>query len=338
MSLKDHINDALNATTPDNETRRETYREILSAAGDDNSDAGIVNVVTRIITERERKAGSYVLAGHTDMAKREREEIGALRALLRQGPLPTEPTTPTAAPKTEPAQAAAVEAEKKPLFSRPQAVVAAAVAGVLILAVGIWFWIGSGNREAGTDAAAHQNIFTYPDDHAVGDPKAPVVLVEYAAPACPHCSHFFVTVFPTMKKEYIDTGKIYYIFRVFPIMAADGAAEAIARCLPEDKYFQFLDLLFRNQEKWDPEYKVTDVRGGLVRLSRIAGLNAAQVDSCIADPKIQGRINTIAKDATDKFDLQAVPAFIVDGTFWRSGGVTWPELKEKLDAQLAKKK
>ena len=98
-------------------------------------------------------------------------------------------------------------------------------------------------------------------------------MLEYAAPACPHCARFDETVFPLLKKNYIDTGKVFYIFRVFPIMPADGAAEAIARCLPADKYFRFIDLLFRNQKIWDPEYGVTDVRGGLVQMARIAGMS-----------------------------------------------------------------
>ena len=90
--------------------------------------------------------------------------------------------------------------------------------------------------------------------------------------------------FPQLKAKYIDTGKIFYVFRVFPLRPDDGAAEKIARCLPEDKYFSFIDLLFRNQPKWDVEYGVQSPEGvhdGLVLLGRIAGMSAEQVDQCI---------------------------------------------------------
>ena len=75
----------------------------------------------------------------------------------------------------------------------------------------------------------------------------------------PHCAHFNADVIPHLNSNYIDTGKVYYVFRVFPIGAADVPAEALARCQPADNYFQFIDLLFRNQAKWDPENGVTDV-------------------------------------------------------------------------------
>ena len=111
------------------------------------------------------------------------------------------------------------------------------------------------------------------------------------------------TRFPLLKKNYIDTGKVYYVFRVFPLQPSDGAAEAMARCLPEDKYFQFIDLLFRNQPKWDREYGVTDVHGGLVQMGRIAGMSADQVDKCIADKAKQDRINKVAQDGQTKYNI-----------------------------------
>ena len=106
----------------------------------------------------------------------------------------------------------------------------------------------------------------------MGNPKAKVVLIEYAAPTCPHCAHFNETVFPQLKQKYIDTGKVYYVFRVFPLHPSDVAAEAMAVCLPKDSYFQFIDLLFRNQKDWDWEYQVQDIHGGLVKMGRIAGM------------------------------------------------------------------
>ena len=90
------------------------------------------------------------------------------------------------------------------------------------------------------------------DDRTQGSKTAPLTVLEYAAPTCPHCAHFDMDIFPQFKKDYIDTGKVFFIFRVFPLNPVDVAAEAMARCLPEDNYFQFLDLLYRNQAEMGP--------------------------------------------------------------------------------------
>ena len=120
-------------------------------------------------------------------------------------------------------------------------------------------------------------------DMSQGNPKAKVTVVEYASVACPICGTWFREIYPQFKAKYIDTGKVFYVFRVFPLRADDGTAEKIARCLPEDKYFSFIDLLFRNQPKWDVEYGVTDVHAGLVLLGRIAGMSGDQVAQ-VANP------------------------------------------------------
>jgi protein-disulfide isomerase len=184
--------------------------------------------------------------------------------------------------------------------------------------------------------AQNTAIQVYKDDRTLGSPKAPITFLEYAAPACPHCAHFGETIFPLLKKNYIDTGKVYYILRIFPINPADGAAEAIASCLPADKYFWFIDLLFRNQKTWDPEYGITDVRGGLIQVARIAGMTSEKVDECIADKNEQARINQVAQDGDTKYSIQGVPTFIINGTVWESGGVTWPQMQKKLDSLLPK--
>ena len=173
-------------------------------------------------------------------------------------------------------------------------------------------------------------------DRTLGSPKAPVVMLEYAAPSCPHCAHFDMDFFPLLKQQYIETGKIYYIFRVFPLSAADVAAENIARCLPADNYFQFIDLLFRNQAKWDPEFRVADVHAGLVEMGRIAGLSQSQVDGCIGNQTEAQKISQIGQDATAKYGVNGTPTFIVNGQV-HGPFMDFDELKGFLDPMLAKK-
>jgi protein-disulfide isomerase len=181
----------------------------------------------------------------------------------------------------------------------------------------------------------------FKDDRTLGSPNAPIKMLEYAAPTCPFCAHFNETVMPLIKKNYIDTGKVFYIFRVFPLEGngpADGAAEAVARCLPADKYFWFIDLLFRNQKIWDPEYGVTDVRGALFRQAKIAGMTVAELDRCVADKNEIDRINQVAQDGEIKYNIQGTPTIVINGKVMESPEETWPELKAEFDSLLSKHK
>ena len=115
--------------------------------------------------------------------------------------------------------------------------------------LGVWLAMGDSSTGAGVTGASGANpgYVLLPTDKALGNPKSKVVLIEYGAPSCPVCAAFNANTFDQFKKAYVDTGKVYYIFRVFNLRPDDAAAEKIARCLPEDKYFSFIDLLFRNQ-------------------------------------------------------------------------------------------
>ena len=186
-------------------------------------------------------------------------------------------------------------------------------------------------------AVAMVNRGAVPGDKTLGSPKAPITLIEYAAPMCPHCAHFNAEVVPLLISNYVNTGKVYYVFRVFPIGAADVSAEALARCQPADNYFQFIDLLFRNQAKWDPEYGATDVHGALVALGRIAGMSAEQADACMNNQDEQKRIMAVAQDASTRYGVTGTPTLVINGEVQEAGGMPWTVLKTKLDSLLAKK-
>jgi len=216
------------------------------------------------------------------------------------------------------------------------AIVGIAVVAILVAAY-VVFYGGNSTQDANAAGGAGSGkVALTKDDRTLGNPKAPIQMVEYAAPICPHCAHFNETLFPQLKSNYIDTGKVFYVFRVFPLQSPDVAAEAIARCLPAKNYFQFIDLLFRNQPQWDPENGVQDVHGGLVQMGRIAGLSQQQVDSCIGNQAQQQRIIQVGQDATTKFGVNGTPTFIVNGEV-HSIFANWQELKDYLDSKLKKK-
>lgn len=189
---------------------------------------------------------------------------------------------------------------------------------------------------AGTAAAAQRET-VFKDDRTLGDPKAPVVVVEYLAPVCPHCARFAATVFPEIKRSYIDTGKVFYVIRIFPLTAVDGAVAGMAKCMPPDRYYEFLDLAFKNQPLWDPDgYQIADQKAALVQLGGMAGLKPDEASVCMKDAAEFARVNRIAQDAVERLHIEAVPSLIVDGkVLLGSVEASWPALQSKIDGLLA---
>ena len=223
-------------------------------------------------------------------------------------------------------------------MSRTQVLIGIVVLALLLVGGGgAYFLLGSSAPQTVSLATAGASNGAVPGDKTQGSSRAPITVIEYAAPQCPHCAHFNAEVIPLLKSGYIDTGKVFYIFRVFPIGPADIPAEALARCQPADNYFQFIDLLFRNQAKWDPENGVTDVRSGLIAVSRIAGMSAEQVDACISNQDEQKRIMAVAQDASTRYGVTGTPTLVINGDVQPAGGMAWADLKSKLDSLLAKK-
>lgn len=329
MALKDQLEAALAATPPDNNTRQETLRAVLAASGS-GSDAEVQAALTRLIKDREARVATFAAAGRKEAAKAERAEIDALRALLRLAV--TEAPKP-ATPKKRHAAAAPAPAAKA-MISGKQLAIGGAVL-VAIAALG-WYFLGP----KGETATGDMPIVVQADDRTIGDPKAPIVMLEYAAPTCPVCARFHELVMPQVKAEYIDKGKVFFIFRTFPLSPTDGAVEGIARlCLPQDKYFPFLDLMYRNQPKWDPDgYQIPDVGAAVKKMASIMGVSPDQAERCMTDGQEQARINAVSKDAVARYQLTGTPTIIVNGQKLQDSERAWPQLKARFDSLLASKK
>lgn len=223
-------------------------------------------------------------------------------------------------------------------MNRTQLLIGLVVAAIVALGAAAYF-VFSGSSSSATTAAQQGPlaIIVSKEDRTLGSPKAPLTVLEYAAPTCPHCAHFEMDVFPQFKQQYVDTGKVFFVFRVFPLNAVDVAAESMARCLPEDNYFQFLDLLYRNQAKWDPDgYSIPDVHGALVDMGKIAGMNAQKVDSCIGDAAEQKRVQDVGTDAQTRYGVSGTPTFIANGNI-HGPFQDFSEMQSFLDPLLAKK-
>jgi protein-disulfide isomerase len=147
-----------------------------------------------------------------------------------------------------------------------------------------------------------------------------------------------MTVFPAFRPAYVDTGKVFYVFRVFPLQSVDLAVEAMARCLPRKGYFQFIDMMYRNQSKWDPDgYQIPDVQAALVDMGKVVGMSATQVDRCTASQAELQKIAAIGEYAGKTYNINSTPSFIIDGVFHQADMMTPDDMRQVIDAELKKK-
>jgi protein-disulfide isomerase len=169
-------------------------------------------------------------------------------------------------------------------------------------------------------------------DMAIGSEKAPVTVVEYASMTCPHCAHFQEVTFPELKKKYIDTGKVRYILREFPLDQLAAAAFMLARCAGETdsgKYFSVVDTLFRQQMQWAVEKPIPP----LLAIAKQTGFTEKSFDDCLSNQKILEGIESIRQRAIDKFNVKSTPTFFINGTP-HVGALSIEELSKAIDPYL----
>jgi len=170
------------------------------------------------------------------------------------------------------------------------------------------------------------------DDRILGNPEAPITIVEYASLTCPHCAHFTNEVLPEIKKEWIDTGKAKLVLRDFPLDEPALRAAMITRCAPPDRYYAFVDAFFAAQEKW---VRSPDYREALTRLAKLGGMGKEQFDTCLKNTELENKIVEQRLKATQELDVSSTPTFFVNGT--KLAGAPTVEALEKLLSGLAAK-
>ena len=190
---------------------------------------------------------------------------------------------------------------------------------------------GSADAAAGANGSA-SGVFTG-SEYVMGDPKAKVTAVEYLSNTCSHCARFDREVFPTIKKDYIDTGKVQYHIREFltPPEQVSAAGFAMARCAGRDKYWPVVEALFRSQ---DELFRTGDVKTIFNRIGASAGLSPAKLDACVRDDKILQGIADRVQKAMDQDKIQGTPTLIVDGQRYQNE-MDLPQTRAALDKALS---
>ena len=144
----------------------------------------------------------------------------------------------------------------------------------------------------------------------LGDANAPVTVIEYVSLTCPHCAAFHEKTFPQMKTQYIDTGKVRFIVRDYPLDRAAFHAAILARCAGAERYFSFLDVLFKQQDSWSLH---KDPLLALTMLGGLGGVTEEKFRACLDDEELSEKVLGSRLEAHERYDITSTPSFLING-------------------------
>ena len=171
---------------------------------------------------------------------------------------------------------------------------------------------------------------------SAGKSDAPVTIVDYASLTCSHCADFYNNVLPEIEKKYIETGKVKFIYRDFPLDGYSLKAAALVQCMPPETSYAFVKTLFKNMATWTRAPKPEAV---LIQFAQMAGLDAAKATACMADPAVMDALIAQRAEATEKYGITATPTFIINnGEEKIVGAASLSDFSVAIDKILAKKK
>jgi protein-disulfide isomerase len=173
-----------------------------------------------------------------------------------------------------------------------------------------------------------------PGDFVMGKASAPIIMIEYASLSCPHCAHFNSTTLPELEKKYIDTGKMRYILRQFPLNEPALKGAMLLDCVGEQdkaKYYVFAKVLFDSQDKWafDANYMT-----GLETIAGVGGVSKEQFQHCTNDTDREMKVLKVKKAANDELKVPHTPYIFIDGLVYE-GDRTIENMSKFIDARLA---
>ena len=167
------------------------------------------------------------------------------------------------------------------------------------------------------------------DDMVMGLATAPITIIEYASLTCPHCATFHTTALPQIKEQYVDKGLVKFVFRDFPLDRAALWAAQLARCAGPDRYFSFLDVLFRQQNVWARGNDAAQIQDNLKRLSRLGGFSDALFQECLQDKSVENAVLEQSLKGEREFKISSTPTIIINGNK-HTGATSFEEIEKVL--------
>lgn len=145
------------------------------------------------------------------------------------------------------------------------------------------------------------------EERSLGDANAPVTIYEYASMTCGHCAAFHETVFPHVKSELIETGKVRFVYRDFPLNGPAVKAAALARCMPEQRFFPFVASVFKTQQSW---IMSENHQEALAKLAALAGVDQDRAQACMNSPALEVKLMQLMQEAQTKYNINSTPSFV----------------------------
>lgn len=211
----------------------------------------------------------------------------------------------------------------------------------IVVAIGAYFAFGpqtaqqtpiSAAQAQSTDADSAAAVDTSSVvDMSIGAEDAPITMIEYASFTCPHCRTFHENAFKQLKADYIDTGKVKFVFREVYFDRYGLWAGMVARCSEGQRYFGIVDLIFAQQSEWTQGDGAT-IAGNLRKMGLLAGMDADTVDACMRDADKAQALQAFYEENARADNIRATPSFVINGT--THSNMSYEELKVVLDAEL----
>ena len=170
------------------------------------------------------------------------------------------------------------------------------------------------------------------EDMVLGDANAPITMIEYASYTCPHCGSFHQNTYPQLKAEYIDTGKVKFIFREVYFDRFGLWASMIARCGGQERFFGITDLMFKTQADWTRAGEPVAIADELRKIGRLAGLNDEELNSCLQNEESAKTLVEWFQANAARDEINSTPSFLINGS--KYGNMSYSEMKSLLDGML----
>ena len=164
----------------------------------------------------------------------------------------------------------------------------------------------------------------------IGDDSASIKMIEFASLTCGHCAKFHNEVFPLIKENYIDTGKVSFVYRDFPLDKFALKASVIARCSGNDRFFSFLRVLYNKQKDWT---RTEDPFKSLLKIAKLGGLKNDEIKVCVGNKSIEDGILRERLNSTKTYEIKATPTIYFNEEKYE-GDLTFEALKLKIDSLL----
>ena len=171
------------------------------------------------------------------------------------------------------------------------------------------------------------------EELTLGDPNAPITIIEYASMTCSHCAEFHNKTYPDLKKNHIDTGEVKFIFREFPLDKLAMATSMLARCVDNEISMAFIEILFKNRDRWISENALNELKN----FSKQAGLDSNEFDACLNNQQLLDDLIAGKEKAIEDYKINSTPSFIINGEVV-SGNKPYSFFESKIEQILAKYK